>query len=81
MFPSDLTPDDIVRARRKAAVVNPALRSKVQPQIVELVGAAESCQRMDPQQKDTLVGKIVDWCVVNCSAAIRSAKCGASTCS
>ena len=59
----------------EAAVVNLALRSKVQPQIVKLVAAAESCQLMDPQQIDTLVGKIVDWCVENCCDSLSTVWC------
>ena len=59
----------------EAAVVNLALRSKVQPQIVKLVGAAESCQLMDQQQIDTLVGKIVDWCVDNCCDSLSKVWC------
>lgn len=59
----------------EAAVVNLALRSKVQPQIVKLVAAAESCQWMDPQQIDTLVGKIVDWCVDNCCDSLSKVWC------
>ena len=46
----------------EAAVVNPALRSKVQPEIVELVSATESCQLMDPQQIDALVIVMHRYC-------------------